>query len=128
MRFAIRGIIAAALSLCPAIASAAPCAGFTDVDDGSPFCASVQWLRNQGITQGCTPTAFCPDAAVSRVQVAAFLRRLANATAPGLYGSDGALFGHYVFGVGALSTAGEHGGPYAAIHRQGRTYYVPLIT
>ena len=72
MRFAIRGIIAAALSLCPAIASAAPCAGFTDVDDGSPFCASVQWLRNQGITQGCTPTAFCPDAAVSRVQVAAF--------------------------------------------------------
>ena len=52
MRLAIRAILAAALSLCAAIASAAPCAGFTDLDDGSPFCASVQWLRNQGITLG----------------------------------------------------------------------------
>jgi len=128
MRAVIRLIIGAALSLGTACANAAPCAGFTDTDGSEPFCASVQWLRNQGITQGCSASEFCPNAGVTRLQLAAFLRRLAAATAPALYGADGALFGHYIFGVGAHFTAGERGGPYAAIHRQGRTYYVSLVT
>ena len=128
MRVAIPLIIGAALSLSMACANAAPCAGFTDVDESEPFCASVQWLRNQGITQGCSASEFCPNAGVTRLQMAAFLRRLATATAPALYGTDGELFGHYVFGVGAHFTAGERGGPYAAIHRQGRTYYLSLVT
>jgi hypothetical protein len=64
-------------------ASAAPCAGFTDVDDGSPFCENVQWIRNRGITLGCEGTAlYCPNDAVSRLSMAAFMNRLGDALAP----------------------------------------------
>ncbi|MDH5294891.1 MAG: S-layer homology domain-containing protein [Acidimicrobiia bacterium] len=37
--------------------------------------ASIVALAAAGITKGCTPTSFCPDVAVSRGQVATFLRR-----------------------------------------------------
>ena len=37
-------------------ALAAPCAGFTDVDDTSGFCPNVEWLKNRAITLGCTST------------------------------------------------------------------------
>lgn len=38
-------------------ATAAPCAGFTDVDDtvvGASFCQNVEWLKNRQVTLGCT--------------------------------------------------------------------------
>jgi hypothetical protein len=61
-------------------AGAAPCAGFTDVDSTSPFCASVEWLKNQGITVGCTSTTlYCPDNPVTRLAMAVFLKRFADA-------------------------------------------------
>jgi hypothetical protein len=64
-------------------AAAAPCAGFTDVDSASGFCPNVEWLKNRSITLGCTSaTLFCPDAAVSRLAMAAFLNRLGNALQP----------------------------------------------
>ena len=39
---------------------AAPCGGFTDVDDTNPamrwgFCADVAWIKNRGVTSGCPP-------------------------------------------------------------------------
>ena len=43
-----------ALPVAPALAL--PCAGFTDVDDTSPFCPNVEWLSNRGITLGCAAT------------------------------------------------------------------------
>jgi hypothetical protein len=62
---------------------AAPCAGFTDVDATSPFCANVEWLKNRGITLGCTSAMFfCPGDPVSRVAMAAFMSRLGNALEP----------------------------------------------
>ena len=65
--FALLGAI---LLVSPA-AQAAPCAGFTDVDDTSPFCGNVTWLKNRGITLGCTSTTlFCPGDFVSRLQMA----------------------------------------------------------
>ena len=64
-------------------ASAAPCAGFTDVDSASGFCPNVEWLKNRSITLGCTSaTLFCPGDAVSRLAMAAFLNRLGNALQP----------------------------------------------
>jgi hypothetical protein len=57
-------------------AGAAPCAGFTDVEDTSGFCTSVAWMKNRGITQGCTSTAYCPNDFVRRDQMAAFMYRL----------------------------------------------------
>ena len=63
------------------VALAAPCGGFTDVDDTNPahapFCDSVEWMKNRGITLGCTSTTlYCPNDPVSRLQMAAFLYRL----------------------------------------------------
>jgi len=72
-RFAFAMFCAASVSTA---AVAAPCAGFTDVDDSNAFCVNVEWMKNRGITLGLTPTLFGPDAAVTRLQMAAFMYRL----------------------------------------------------
>lgn len=58
------------------------CAGFADVDAANAFCANVDWLRNRGITQGCSTDSYCPDATVTRVAMAALLNRLGTALTP----------------------------------------------
>ena len=72
MRLAAFAIIVAA----SAPVSAAPCAGFNDVDTTSGFCADVQWIRNRAVTQGCAAAAYCPHESVTRLQMAAFMSRL----------------------------------------------------
>ena len=75
--------VALVLSLVSTASSALPCAGFTDVDDTSPFCANVTWLKNRGITLGCTSaTLYCPNDFVSRLQMAAFMNRLGDSLFP----------------------------------------------
>ena len=56
--------------------TAAPCTGFTDVDDSSGFCVNVEWMKNRGITLGITPTLYGPNAPVTRLQMAVFMYRL----------------------------------------------------
>jgi hypothetical protein len=73
--FAVATILAAPLH-------AAPCAGFTDVVDTSSFCPNVEWLKNRGVTTGCTASTYCPADAVNRIAMAAFLRRLGDALTP----------------------------------------------
>ena len=63
-------------------ASAAPCAGFVDVDDSSPFCANVVWMKTRSITLGCAANLYCPNDAVSRLAISAFLNRLGDAVLP----------------------------------------------
>ncbi len=64
-------------------AHAAPCGGFVDVDDTNPamtpFCASVEWIRNRSITLGCETNLYCPNDSVTRLQMAAFMKRLGDA-------------------------------------------------
>ena len=55
------------------------CATFTDVDAASPFCPSVQWLRNRKVTLGCVAGQYCPAASVSRLAMSAFMNRLGTA-------------------------------------------------
>ncbi len=47
---------------------------FTDICS-SPFRADIEWLAAEGLTNGCNPAEkqYCPDAPVSRGQMAAFL-------------------------------------------------------
>jgi Fe-S-cluster formation regulator IscX/YfhJ len=45
---------------------------FRDVDT---FVGSIEWLYMEGITGGCSATRFCPDARVTRAQMAMFLVR-----------------------------------------------------
>lgn len=64
------------------IASAQNCAGFTDLPDTSGFCPNVQWIKNRGVTQGCTATTYCPSDNVTRLAMAAFMNRLGTALTP----------------------------------------------
>jgi hypothetical protein len=97
MRRLVQLAAAFALIASSGSASAAPCAGFQDLDDSSAFCANVAWLKNRAITLGCTTVpvpAYCPDDKVLRSSMAAFLNRLANALTPATEG--GILFGQGV--------------------------------
>lgn len=85
-----RGLIRAALAIAavigPTAAHAAACADFTDVDDtvvGALFCQNVEWIKNRGVTAGCSSaTLYCPGDPVSRLAMAAFMNRLGNALTP----------------------------------------------
>jgi hypothetical protein len=53
-------------------------------DDWSEFEVDIEWLAESGITKGCNPPAndrFCPDASVTRGEMAAFLTRALGQTA-----------------------------------------------
>jgi len=53
---------------------------FTD-DDDSIFESSINWMADSGVTLGCNPPTndrYCPDANVTRGQMAAFMQRLAE--------------------------------------------------
>jgi hypothetical protein len=55
-------------------------------DDGHIFENAIEWLKAEGITQGCNPPTnnrFCPDDRVTRGQMAAFLVRALHYTAGG---------------------------------------------
>lgn len=51
-------------------------ASFTDVPTSHPFFQVVEALRASGATVGCTASEFCPDAPLTRAQMAAFLARV----------------------------------------------------
>jgi hypothetical protein len=72
-------LVAVALMI-PVVANAA--AGFVDVDDSNVFVDDIQWMADNGITAGCNPPTndrYCPTDNVTRQQMAAFMRRLADA-------------------------------------------------
>jgi hypothetical protein len=87
----MRACLFASLTALSGSALAAPCAGFTDVDDTSPgigsgygsVCWGVEWVRNRGITLGCTDAShYCPLDSVSRAQMALFMARLGAGLTP----------------------------------------------
>jgi hypothetical protein len=69
----------------------ASCGGFTDVTGTDIFCNSTDWLRNRGVTVGCTSaTLYCPTDVVTRASMALFMQRLGDAIAPTTF-SDNVL-------------------------------------
>lgn len=76
--------VALAIPLATRPASAAPCAGFPDVQDTDVTCASVEWIRNRSITLGCGGGMYCPSQVVSRASMALFLNRFGTALTPQL--------------------------------------------
>ncbi|HEX4884526.1 MAG TPA: hypothetical protein VFX05_10340 [Casimicrobiaceae bacterium] len=75
-------VFIAALSAAPLPALALPCAGFVDIADTDAFCGSVTWMKNRNVTAGCTATTYCGADVVSRLQMAAFMFRVANVVTP----------------------------------------------
>jgi hypothetical protein len=56
---------------------------FDDVAQNAGFCSDAVWARNANITLGCGDgTNFCPQDAVTRAQMALFVRRFAESTFP----------------------------------------------
>jgi len=72
----VLAIVAVAVAL-PSIAFAQHGEGFADVPADHLFHDDIQWLADQGITQGCDEHSYCPDNPVTRGQLAAFLHRFA---------------------------------------------------
>jgi len=58
----------------PLVAQAAS-SPFRDIA-GTSFKADIEWLFSEGITVGCSPTAYCPSRPVSRGEMASFLVRM----------------------------------------------------
>ena len=48
---------------------------FDDVATTHPYYTYIQQMRQLGITAGCSPTSYCPDASTTRGQMAVFLIR-----------------------------------------------------
>lgn len=71
---------------------------FRDVAGTDIFFADIKWLSDRGITRGCNPPGndrFCPDEAVTRGQMAAFLVRafgLPGGGGGGFVDDDGSVF------------------------------------
>ena len=91
MRRVRGGAIAIALWAVASAATAAPCAGFDDVEEADAFCTNVQWLRNRAVTMGCDWSSFCPGAPVTRLQMAAFMNRLGTVLTPRSYAAQSTL-------------------------------------
>jgi hypothetical protein len=75
-----------ALTAAIAVLLAAPTAvwaahQFTDVPNSHTFHNAIDWMKTNNITVGCNPpanTQYCPDDNVTRGQMAAFMKRLAE--------------------------------------------------
>lgn len=78
----LAGVIAITGLLLAGTATAVPCAGFNDVDTSNAFCPNVEWLKNRKVTVGCGAAQYCPDAAVNRLAMAAFMNRLGTVMTP----------------------------------------------
>jgi hypothetical protein len=75
---------AAMLFMKPCAGSTVPQGNTSFSDTGtSPFAADIEWLVDAGITTGCTASRFCPNASVSRGQMASFLSRALDLPAAG---------------------------------------------
>jgi hypothetical protein len=92
---------------------------FNDVPDSHTFHNAIDWMADNGITLGCNPPAntnYCPQDNVTRGQMAAFMKRLAEnnvvdaATVDGLDSSQlqpalAASTGSHAHGTGLGSVA-----------------------
>src|SRR4030095_12231374 len=82
---------------------------FDDVMASDPFCGFITFMAQNGITTGCqiidaNHRLYCPNASVSRAQMAGFMHRLADIrveavdTGPGLLGGP-------ITSIGTISLA-----------------------
>jgi len=77
----LRRIALGAVAVIVLVPTAVIAAGGTFVDDDtSPFEADIEWLADAEVTRGCNSAAglYCPNDAVTRGQMAAFMHRFAD--------------------------------------------------
>jgi hypothetical protein len=59
---------------------------FSDVPTTAGYHDAVSWLATRAVTLGCASGLYCPDASVTRAQMALFMNRLGKALSPILIG------------------------------------------
>ncbi len=62
---------------------------FSDVPTTAGYHDAVSWLATRAITLGCGSGVYCPDANVTRAQMALFMNRLGKTLSPTLIGATG---------------------------------------
>ena len=82
---------------------------FDDVPANDLFCGYITWAAQNGITLGCAVIdanhrLYCPNAAVTRSQMAAFVNRLGNVRVESV-GTGPGLTGGPITGVGTINLA-----------------------
>lgn len=103
-RYVTRGEFATLLVRALDLKGAAPGA-FTD-DDHSVHEAAIETLAANGITTGCAPNRFCPDAPVSRGEMASFLVRALGLPPASPAGFDDTSTNVHRRAIDALAAAG----------------------
>lgn len=100
-RFLVGAAVAATV-VAPVAAGAVP--GFDDVPADHPHNDGIQWLVDNGITQGCDADSYCPSDPVTRGQMGSFFHRLSG-HAPGVAPSVDAdtVDGKHASELGGLS-------------------------
>ncbi len=98
----LRSIVVAMFAMLVGPAAwAAACDGFTDVDSANAtYCPAVAYLKDRGVTLGCTGTTYCPNDFVTRLQMALFLQRMGRADPSNTLGDHTTAIGG-----GTLNTA-----------------------
>ena len=75
----LSALVATSLALSGVLSISSPAAGvagFGDVPSSAFYTAAVQWMVDNGITNGVSPGCFAPDEPVTRGQAAAFMWRM----------------------------------------------------
>lgn len=83
---------------------------YLDVPSDHLFASEIEWLANSRITRGCNArnTLFCPDASITRGEVAAFLHRLVGSDlVQGPRGETGESFLDWGIRTGRWTDAGS---------------------
>jgi hypothetical protein len=97
---------------------------FTDVPDSNTFHSQIGRVKGAAITTGCTATTYCPDANVTRGQMAAFLARTGGRiSSDGMAEFGGPVLSTSEFAPTVLATvtikAGDVTGGYAVVQLVG---------
>jgi hypothetical protein len=73
----VAALLAAAALLVGGLIVPAPSRGAAFIDtSGHMFAGDIEWAATEGITGGCGGGRYCPDAAVTRAQMASFISRM----------------------------------------------------
>ena len=109
IRLLVAAVLVASSVALPRPAEAGAVPPFSDIE-GHPFEADIEWLRLEGLTTGCGDGRYCPNASVTRAEMASFLVRALELTATGAdpFTDDE---GHWAEGdINRLFAAGITGG------------------
>jgi hypothetical protein len=83
-------------------------AGFTDVAHGHAHETGITFVAEREITNGCAPRRYCPEASVTRAQMATFIQKAANLPDGGAHGFRDVAADHpHARGIAAVKAAGD---------------------